>query len=210
MVNTDLWSKHFKLSELQTSQLSSLPNLYKTWNAQINVVSRKDIDALPLHHILHSLAISKFIEFKKDTKILDLGTGGGFPGVPLAIMNPETQFTLLDARAKKLKVVDDIAEQLKLKNIKSKHARVEDITEKFDFITTRAVASFEKLIPWTKKLISSKEKSSIPNGLIALKGGDLTDELKILKKHAYYEVYPINDYFEDPYFKEKYLIYAQF
>lgn len=197
------------LTKDQIAQYTELGALYKEWNEKINVISRKDIDNLYVHHILHSLAIAKFIEFTPESKILDLGTGGGFPGVPLAIFFPECNFLLVDSINKKLNVVNDIFEKLDLKNIKTKHARVEEIKgEKFDFIVTRAVAKIDQLVNWSRPLIASKHRNIYPNGIIALKG-DLKEEIKLLSKREYKEIFNISKWFVEPYFQEKCLLYLQ-
>ncbi len=197
------------LTELQKNRFEELGVKYPEWNQKINVISRKDIDQVFLHHILHSLAVAKYIRFKPGAHILDLGTGGGLPGIPLAILFPEAKFTLIDARAKKLIVVNDLIENLGLTNVTCRHQRVEEVKEKFDFVLARAVTKLETLYAWTMPRINTHQKHGLPNGLIAFKGGDLRAELKTLPKKAYYEVIPIQDYFPDPYFTEKYLVYVQ-
>ena len=197
------------LSEKQQSQFEELFPLYKEWNDKINVISRKDIDNLYLHHVLHSLAIVKHIDFIPGTKILDLGTGGGFPGIPLAILFPEVNFTLIDGTKKKLTVVQAVADELGLENVTVLQMRAEEYKEKFDFVVTRAVATIDKLFIWTQKLLSHDEKNAIPNGIIALKGGNIQSEVKALPKGSYYEITPLNHYFEETYFEEKCIIYVQ-
>ena len=175
----DLLLKYFpNLTQLQISQFSQLQELYKDWNLKINVVSRKDIDELYLRHVLHSLGIAKVVQFKPNTKVLDVGTGGGFPGIPLAILFPETQFHLVDSIGKKIKVVNDVSEGLGLQNIKTTHGRVEEIKGTYDFIVSRAVAQMETFVFWTKGKINKKQQHPIKNGILYLKGGDLSDELK--------------------------------
>jgi 16S rRNA (guanine527-N7)-methyltransferase len=196
------------LTEHQKEQLAALYDLYKDWNEKINVISRKDIDNLYLHHVLHSLAIARFIQFKPGTKVLDLGTGGGFPGIPLAILFPECSFMLVDSIGKKIVVVDAVCTALDLKNVQAKHGRVEEMKDKYDFVVTRAVARLDKLLPWARKVLSNKQSNLYPNGLIALKG-DLKDELAVLPKYEYREVVPISSYFQESYFEEKYLLYVQ-
>ena len=202
--------KYFKLTELQRKQFEALYDLYAEWNAMINVISRKDIENLYLNHVLHSLAIAKYISFKPGTKVLDLGTGGGFPGIPLAIMFAETDFLLVDSINKKLKVVEEVATAIGLTNVQIRHTRAEEIKkEQFDFVVTRAVASVEKLKYWTQNLMKQKHINAIPNGLIALKGGNIKEELGVLGKKAYYELIPISSFFPEPYFEEKSLLYVQ-
>ena len=197
------------LSDQQFKQLNALSELYKDWNDKINVISRKDIDNLTVHHILHSLSIAKYIDFVPGSSVLDLGTGGGFPGIPLAILYPDVNFHLVDARNKKIIVVNDVIEQLGLINVKADHARAEELKTKYDFVLTRAVAPLEKLLLWTVNKFKEKEINSIPNGLICLKGGDLKEEIKLVKNQAYIEKTTLTDYFDEPFFDTKYLLYLQ-
>ena len=207
--NLDIILKYFpNLSDTQKAQFAALDVIYREWNEKINVISRKDIDNLYTHHILHSLAIAKFITFKDGTKIIDLGTGGGFPGIPLAILFPNCQFLLVDSINKKLHVINAVVEELNLTNVTTKHARVEEMKDKCDFVVTRAVAKVDKLLPWSRKVLSSLQKNLYPNGLIALKG-DLREELNLLPKFEYRETAQITKYFNEPYFEEKYLLYVQ-
>lgn len=192
----------------QADQFSRLDGLYREWNDKINVISRKDIDNLYLHHILHSLAIERFITFKDGSHILDLGTGGGLPGIPLAILFPNCTFTLIDSIRKKTVVTQSIVESLGLTNVSVKVGRAEELKEKYDFVVTRAVAKVDVLLPWVRKVLSSKHQNIYPNGLIALKG-NLREELKLIKKHEYREVIAITQYFDDPYFEDKYILYIQ-
>ena len=197
-----------ELTRAQLDQLDQLRSLYEHWNQQINVISRKDMDAFYLHHVLHSLSIAKFTTFKAGTKILDLGTGGGFPGIPLAIYFPDVEFKLIDGRAKKIKVVNEVASALSLTNVNAQAIRAEELKMRFDFITARAVTQLDRLTSWCGRLLDRKEQNAIPNGLIALKGGNLTEELKSIKN--YREVIDIFDYFPIPYFEEKRILYIQF
>ena len=179
------------------------------WNNKINVVSRKDINNLYLHHVLHSLSILKFYNFNNGSKILDIGTGGGFPGIPLAIFLENCDFTLIDGKAKKIKVVNAIADTLDLKNVRGLHQRAEEFKEKFDFIITRAVTSIDKLQMWSYPLLKKKSTGPMPSGLFAYKGGNISAELKLLNKNDYYELNDIHKKIPEDYFKEKYIIYLQ-
>lgn len=207
----DLIRKYFPdLTALQLQQFEQLFDLYKEWNEKINVVSRKDIDNLYLHHVLHSLAIAKYIKFKPKSSVVDLGTGGGFPGIPLAILFPEVSFLLVDSIGKKIKVVDEVSTALELKNVTSLHGRVEEIKgKKFDFVVTRAVANMLQLVIWSRKLLSQKHINTVPNGIIALKGGNIKEEMKEIHRGEYYEITPLSEYFEEEFFKEKVLVYFQ-
>ncbi|MFT5166113.1 MAG: 16S rRNA (guanine527-N7)-methyltransferase [Saprospiraceae bacterium] len=203
-------SKYFpKLSALQIQQLAQLPSLYLEWNDKINVISRKDIDNIVERHILHSLAIAKVITFLPGAEVLDLGTGGGFPGIPLAILFPETQFTLIDGTGKKIMVTNEVINALELKNVKAKHMRSEEIKHHFDFVVCRAVASLDKLIDWSFRLLKKKQTHAIPNGLITLKGGDIKAEIRALSNKQYIETYPVSKYFAGDFFEEKYVVYVQ-
>jgi len=192
------------LSELQIEQFSKLEALYKDWNLKINVVSRKDIDELYLRHVLHSLAIAKVISFKANSTILDVGTGGGFPGIPLAILFPDCQFHLVDSIAKKLKVVDEVVEGLGLTNVKTTHSRVEEINGQFDFIVSRAVAAMPTFVHWIKGKISKKQINNLKNGILYLKGGDLSEELKNYKTAT---IYNLKDYYSEEFFSTKKLVH---
>ncbi len=206
----DIVLKYFKgLNATQVLQFEALLPLYKEWNEQINVVSRKDIDNLYLHHVLHSLAIAKFINFKPGASFLDLGTGGGFPGIPLAIFFPESKFTLIDGTGKKIKVVQEISEAIGLKNVQACHQRAEEHKGTYDFVLSRAVTDITQLMQWSRRLISSKHQHTLPNGLITLKGGNVDAELKALGKREYTESYKLSKWFEEDFFDEKYLIYVQ-
>jgi len=201
----DLLLKYFpNLTQLQISQFSQIQELYKDWNLKINVVSRKDIDELYLRHVLHSLGIAKVVQFNPNTKVLDVGTGGGFPGIPLAILFPETQFHLVDSIGKKIKVVNDVTEGLGLQNIKTTHGRVEEIKGTYDFIVSRAVAQMETFVFWTKGKINKKQQHPIKNGILYLKGGDLSDELK---KYTSATTYNLLDYFTEDFFETKKIVH---
>ena len=201
--------KYFKqLNDHQIHQFTQLAALYKDWNDKINVVSRKDIDNLFERHVLHSLSIAKFIQFTDGTEVMDLGTGGGFPAIPLAIMFPNVHFHAIDGTAKKILVLNEVANAIELKNIKGEQLRAEENKKKYDFIVTRAVASMEKLIPWTERLLKQKQQNAMPNGLIALKGGDLKSQANMTKRFT--ETMMLNTYFEEEFFETKGLIYVQF
>lgn len=208
----ELLEKYFEdIDDVQIKQFIALGDLYRDWNAKINVISRKDIDNLFLHHILHSLSLAMFTRFKEGTNILDLGTGGGFPGIPLAIFFPETNFHLIDARKKKILVVNEVAQSLGLDNVKGEHIRAEDLkARQYDYVTTRAVAQIDQLWSWSERLIRDKQINIMPNGLIALKGGDIKTEIKKLPRGSYVDIENISDYFEEDYFKEKYVVYVQY
>ncbi len=197
--------KYFpNLTEDQIHKFEQLESLYKDWNLKINVVSRKDIDELYLRHVLHSLAIAKLIQFKDETKLLDVGTGGGFPGIPLAILFPECSFHLVDSIAKKLKVVDEVTEGLGLTNIKTTHSRVEEINDTYDFIISRAVAAMPTFVHWVKGKIAKKQNHDLKNGILYLKGGDLSEELKDYKTAS---IYNLTDYYNEDFFETKKLVH---
>ncbi len=207
----ELLSKYFpNLSAEQLEQFGRMWDFYHEWNAMINVISRKDIDNLFIHHILHSLAIGKFIRFKPGTEVLDLGTGGGFPGIPLAVLFPEVKFTMVDGTGKKIKVVNEAINELQLRNAKALHIRAEELKYRFDFVVCRAVASLEKLLFWTQKLYKDTQQNALPNGLIALKGGNIESEIKELNSKEYIELIPISEFFDEPFFEEKYILYVQY
>jgi 16S rRNA (guanine527-N7)-methyltransferase len=201
------------LTAVQVEQLNQLPVLYADWNSKINVVSRQDVENLMERHVLHSLAITKFFPFKSGAKVLDLGTGGGFPGIPLAIMYPEVQFTLVDSIGKKIHVVQEVASALGLTNITAIHGRVESLkmNSTFDFVVTRAVAPLDQLLAWSQRLLSRQHKHAYPNGLLALKGGDLSPEIRALpgKGKDYSEVFAIREHLREPFFDEKFLVFVQ-
>jgi 16S rRNA (guanine527-N7)-methyltransferase len=194
-----------ELTDKQRSLFYSLKSLYETWNAQINVISRKDTDNFYERHVLHSLAIAKIIAFKPGAKILDIGTGGGFPGIPLAILFPEAQFTLVDSIGKKIKVVNEIVKSLELRNVIGIHCRAEDIQDQFDFIVSRAVTAMPEFLKWTKGKFLSKNNGSLPNGVLYLKGGDLKEELQGLKG---IKIYPIQTFFSTEFFETKAVVYV--
>ena len=200
-----LIAEYFKLTDRQAEQFAQLDALYRDWNSKINVISRKDIDNLYEHHVLHSLAIAKWIPFMPGTTIMDVGTGGGFPGIPLAILFPECQFLLIDSIGKKIKVASEIAQALGLTNVTCKQERAEEEKQKFDFVVSRAVMPLPDLVKLVRKNVSNKHKNAIPNGLIVLKGGDLKAELAPFQKTA--EVTPCSDYFRGEWFIGKQLIY---
>lgn len=203
-------TKYFKeLSPRQTNQIEQLAPLYRDLNQKVNVISRKDIDALYLHHVLHSLSIAKYISFRSGTKLVDVGTGGGFPGIPLAILFPEVEIFMIDGRSKKIGVVNEVIEELGLENATAQHQRSEELKGKYDFVLARAVTRLDKLIPLTYHLISDTDKNSIPNGLLALKGGDLNAEIAEVGKQHLVEINPISNYFDEEYFAEKQLLYIQ-
>lgn len=201
----DLILKYFPdLTEDQIKKFQKLEALYQDWNLKINVVSRKDIDELYLRHVLHSLAIAKFISFKDGTKIMDVGTGGGFPGIPLAIMFPECSFHLVDSIAKKLKVVNEVVEGLGLSNVKTTHSRVEEINDTYDFIVSRAVAAMPTFVHWVKGKIAKRQEHDIKNGILYLKGGDLSEELK---EYTSAEIYNLTDFYSEDFFETKKLVH---
>ena len=200
-----LIKKYFpNLTDNQLQQFEALQGLYKNWNSQINVISRKDIEALYLHHVLHSLSIAKLVQFKAGAKILDIGTGGGFPGVPLAILFPEVKFHLVDSINKKLKVVNGVAESLGLENIYTTHARAESIQGHYDFIISRAVTTMPDFVAWIKNRVAKKSIHPIKNGILYLKGGDLTEELKLYTKATLYD---LSAYFEEDFFETKKIVH---
>ena len=193
------------LSEKQIRQFSKLKDLYTYWNDKINVISRKDIENIYLRHILHSLAIAKFITFKNGTTVLDLGTGGGFPGIPLSIIFPKTNFILSDSIKKKILVVNEVVKQLGLENVKSEWSRAENLNHKYDFLVTRAVAKMPKIIEWSKGNFNPISINDISNGIIALKGGDVTEELLGLEQK---KIVDIKNFFDNHYFIDKKIVYV--
>lgn len=202
----DLINKYFDgLSSEQLSRFEQMESLYLDWNSKINVISRKDIGELYVRHVLHSLAIAKVIDFAEGTKVIDVGCGGGFPGIPLAVLFPEVEFTLVDSIGKKITVVNEVAAALGLKNVKGIHTRAEALNQKFDFVISRAVTAFPKFVGFTRNLVSRKQKNYIPNGIIYLKGGDFMDEIKQFKRNI--EIFDIPDFFEEPFFETKKVVY---
>lgn len=208
-MNSDIILKYFpELSETQKDKFSQLRPLYELWNAQINVVSRKDIDFLYEKHVLHSLGIAKVCSFVDDTEVLDVGTGGGFPGIPLAIMFPNVSFHLVDAVGKKIKVVEEIAKELGLDNVKAEHQRVEKLHATYDFIVSRAVTRMEPFLGWVKNKISRNHYNPLDNGILYLKGGDLEEEMAEARKK--YQVFNLTDFFEEEFFNTKKIVYVPF
>ena len=203
----DVILKYFKgLSEEQIAQFSALYELYADWNSKINVISRKDIENLYERHILHSLAIAKIINFRPETTVMDVGTGGGFPGIPLAIFFPEVQFHLVDSIGKKIKVATEVSNSIALKNVTFRHCRVEEEKEKFDFVVSRAVMPLKDLVRFSQKNIEQKnQKNSLPNGLICLKGGELEHEVLPFKRKA--SVYNLKEFFKEEFFLTKKAVY---
>ena len=192
------------LSQKQQSQFKLLESLYQEWNAQINVISRKDMNDFYERHVLHALGIAKVIDFKPGARVLDVGTGGGFPGIPLAILFPETHFYLIDSIGKKIKVVHAVKESLGLKNVQASQLRAEDFKEKVDFVVSRAVAKMDSFVPWIQKNIRSTHKHNLKNGILYLKGGDLTEELASFPKAQEYD---LNPFFSTPFFETKKVVY---
>lgn len=192
------------LSSIQKDQFSELGPLYAEWNDRINVISRKDIEALYLRHVLHSLGIAKVQDFLPGSRVLDIGTGGGFPGIPLAIMFPETRFVLVDSIGKKIKVVGEIARELRLENVEAVHGRAEKQKGQFDFIVSRAVTNMSDFVKWTRNKFLKENRHPLPNGILYLKGGDLSEELKPFQKAR---IYSLSDYFEEDFFETKKVVY---
>lgn len=202
----ELINKYFpELEKAKLEKLNALLPLYKDWNEKINLISRKDMDLFYEHHVLHSLSIAKFVNFKALTSVMDVGTGGGFPGIPLAIIYPEVNFFLIDSIGKKIKVVKAVTEELGLKNVRSEQIRVEEVKEKFDFIVSRAVTNLGEFYGWVRNRISKDNFNHIHNGIIYLKGGDVAVEIKKIK--AKIRIKEISDYFDEEYFVEKKIVY---
>lgn len=203
----DIILKYFpNLSEVQKQQFAALYDLYTDWNSKINVISRKDITNLYEHHVLHSLGIAKIIQFRPGTEVMDLGTGGGFPGIPLAILFPDTHFHLVDSIGKKVKVATEIAQAIGLKNVTTRHCRAEEEKQQFDFVVSRAVMPLTDLLKIIRKNIRKEQHNALPNGLICLKGGELEKEVIPVKHQAF--VYDLKDYFEEEYFETKKVVYV--
>ena len=197
--------KYFcNLTDTQKEQFKQLGEIYPEWNEKINVISRKDIENLYVNHILHSLSIAKFLNFEDDTNVLDFGTGGGFPGIPLAIYYPNVQFHLVDRIGKKLRVVQDVVDRLSLKNVTVQHGDIKEVKGKYDFVVSRAVMTLDEMLPLVRKLIKKDMHNAMPNGVICLKGGDLTEELK---KHKDVRVDNLDVYFDEPFFETKKIVY---
>jgi len=207
MISNQLLKYFPNLTAQQQQQFNLLPELYTFWNNQINVISRKDIDSLGERHVLHSLGIAKVMEFLPGENVLDVGTGGGFPGIPLSILFPETQFHLVDSIGKKIKVVQEIAKALGLKNVRATHQRAEQIDEKFDFVVSRAVTQLKDFYPWVKGKFNKTSKNTLPNGILYLKGGDLAQEVK--ESGLKVTQYHLRDYFEAEFFETKQVIYVR-
>lgn len=207
-MSVELIKKHFpNLTAVQRTQFERLEELYLFWNAQINVISRKDTEAFYERHVLHSLGIAKIMEFTPGTSVLDIGTGGGFPGIPLAILFPEVQFHLVDSIGKKIKVVNEVATALDLKNVRGTHARAEDIKEQFDFIVSRAVTAMPAFLPWTKGKFKNENRNSLPNGILYLKGGDLKQEMSPIKQS--YKIHSLQKIFSGEFFETKAVVYVK-
>ena len=203
----DIIQKYFPhLTALQAEQFAQLEVLYNDWNAKINVISRKDIQNLYEHHVLHSLGIAKVVNFKDGTTVMDLGTGGGFPGIPLAILFPNVQFHLVDSIGKKVRVANEVATAIGLKNVKFSHARAEEIKEQYDFVVTRAVMPMVDLVKVARKNISKEQHNAVPNGIIALKGGELAGEIASMKNIS--TVWELSDFFEEEYFETKKVVHV--
>ncbi len=207
MEGISLIEKYFpEITPLQKEQFSALGDLYKEWNAKINVISRKDIDELYTRHILHSLGIAKYIHFQPDSDILDVGTGGGFPGIPLAILFPETNFTLVDSIGKKIKVVNAVAENLQLINVNAFHKRAEEVNEEFDFVVSRAVTKIAPFYQWVRKKFKKESAHEVKNGIFYLKGGDLSEEIFVSKLR--YKLFELSADFEEEFFETKKVLYV--
>ena len=202
----EILTKYFPdLTDQQMDQFGRLGSLYEEWNSQINVISRKDIEQLYERHVLHSLAIAKIIQFKPKTTVLDVGTGGGFPGIPLAILFPETSFMLIDSIGKKIKVVNEVASALNLTNVTAEHIRVEEVKQKFDFVVSRAVTAFPRFVSMVRTKVTSKINNDLPNGILYLKGGDFEEEIEPFRNQI--QVYELQSFFQEEFFETKRLIH---
>ena len=202
----EILTKYFPdLTDQQLDQFGRLSSLYDEWNSQINVISRKDIEHLYERHVLHSLAIARVIQFKPKTTILDVGTGGGFPGIPLAILFPETSFMLIDSISKKIKVVSEVASALNLRNVTAEHNRVENVNQKFDFVVSRAVTAFPRFVSMVRTKISSQNNNDLSNGILYLKGGDFEEEIEPFRNQI--QVYELQSFFQEEFFETKRLIH---
>lgn len=208
MHNSEIIFKYFpNLSPEQKLQFQKLEEIYTFWNEQINVISRKDMDSFYERHVLHSLGIAKILTFRPGTKVLDVGTGGGFPGIPLAILYPECNFVLVDTIGKKIKVVDEAVTALGLKNVTTHHQRAEKLKEKFDFVVSRAVTKMPLFLTWVRNKIKEKQINALPNGILYLKGGDLREEMRPVKD--YHEYNDLSDFFKEEFFETKKVVYVQ-
>ena len=208
MRDVDLIAHYFpEITEDQRAKFAQLKELYVDWNSKINVISRKDTDNFYVHHVLHSLAIAKVVKFVPDTKLLDIGTGGGFPGIPMAILFPKSDFLLVDSIGKKIKVVEGVSESLGLNNVRALHSRAENINEQFDFILSRAVTAMPMFLNWTKGQFLKKDNNSLKNGILYLKGGDLTEEMASVKKAVQY--FDISNMFNEEFFETKKVVYVR-
>ena len=204
----NLIAKYFSsLNNLQLQKLESLYSVYAAWNSKINLISRKDMNYFYLHHVLHSLSLAKFYQFKSGSRVMDVGTGGGFPGIPLSIFFPDVNFHLVDSIGKKIKVVRAVAEELGLKNVRTAHERAENINEKFDFVVSRAVTRMPAFLKWVEGKFSLNCNNTIPNGVLYLKGGDLTEEMRQL--HYHHNSFNLSDYFSQDFFETKKVVYVQ-
>lgn len=196
------------LTETQKNQFQQLKPVYVEWNSKINVISRKDMDAFYIHHVLHSLGIAKVMKFQPGTKVLDVGTGGGFPGVPLAILFPDVKFHLVDSIGKKITVVNEVVKALDIKNVTTAHSRAENVEGRFEFVVSRAVTRLNEFIPWVNNKFSKEQFNLLPNGILYLKGGDLNDELKPVRWK--YEIFELNEFFKEDFFETKKVVYCCF